>query len=55
MIKAIKKVNKILRVLFIGFIVIYGLVKIFDIVPKAKHERAEESAEEAVSEFDEIW
>ena len=36
MIKAIKKLNRILRVLFIGFIVIYGLVKIFDIVPKNK-------------------
>lgn len=55
MIKAIKKLNRILRVFFIGFIVIYGLVKIFDIVPKNKKESAKGSVDEAASEFDEIW
>ncbi len=55
MIKMIKKLNKILRVLFIGFIVIYGIVKIFDFVPKAKKESVGGTAEDAASEFDEIW
>lgn len=53
MLNMIKKINKVLRVIFIGFIAIYGIVKIFDIVPKEK--RQETAAEDRTSEFDELW
>ena len=49
----LKGLNKALRVLFIGFVGIYGLVKIFD---KDQTERVEDQNREYVtSEFDEIW
>lgn len=50
----IKKVNSVLRVVFIGFIAIYGIVKIFDVVPKKKKQQPA-SAEKRTSEFDELW
>lgn len=50
----IKKLNSILRVVFIGFIAIYGIIKIFDVVPKQKKQRSV-SAEKRTSEFDELW
>lgn len=54
MLDMIKKINKVLRVVFIGFVAIYGIVKIFDIVPKEKKQRTA-AAEERTSEFDELW
>ena len=47
----IKKLNSILRVVFIGFIAIYGIVKIFDVVPKNKTQQSV-STEKSTSEFD---
>lgn len=55
MINAIKKINKALRVVFIGVVVLYGIVKIFDIVPKENRERIGDSEEHKTSEFDELW
>ena len=50
----IKKLNSILRVVFIGFIAIYGIVKIFDVVPKKKTQQSV-STEKRTSELDELW
>ncbi len=55
MINAIKKINKALRIVFAGVIVIYGIVKIFDVVPKERTERTGSSEERKTSEFDELW
>ena len=53
MLDMIKKINNVLRFVFIGFIAIYGIVKIFDVVPKQK--KQETAAEDRTSEFDELW
>jgi hypothetical protein len=55
MINAIKKINKALRIVFAGVIVLYGIVKIFDVVPKERKERTGSSEERKTSEFDELW
>ncbi len=55
MINAIKKINKTLRILFAGVIVVYGIVKIFDIAPKEKKKRMVDSKEGATNDFDELW
>lgn len=54
MLKMFKKLNRILRVVFIGFIVLYGVVKIFDVVPKQKKDKGLKDTD-GISEFDEIW
>jgi hypothetical protein len=55
MVKALKKINNVLRVLCAGLVVIYGIVKIFDIVPKAYDKNEHIDKEDSTSEFDEIW
>ncbi len=55
MINAIKKINKALRIVFAGVIVLYGIVKIFDVVPKERKERTGSNEERKTSEFDELW
>ena len=55
MYQTLKKINKIMRVFFIGFIAIYGIVKIFDIVPKNRKEKPVADSDPATSEFDELW
>ena len=55
MYQTLKKINKIMRVFFIGFIAIYGIVKIFDIVPKYRKEKPVADSDPATSEFDELW
>ncbi len=55
MINAIKKMNRALRVIFAGVVVLYGILKIFDILPKEKKEWSTDSEERANSEFDELW
>lgn len=48
-----KGLNMALRILFIGFVGLYGFVKLF---AKDEAERVEDSNREYVtSEFDEIW
>lgn len=54
MFETLKKVNNALRIIFVGFTVIFALVKIFDIAPKNDF-RNTENDEQATSEFDEIW
>jgi hypothetical protein len=54
MIETLKKVNNALRIIFIGFTVVFALAKIFDVKPKTNFENTE-SGEPATSEFDEIW
>lgn len=51
----LKKINKVLRIIFIGFILIYGIVKIFDVVPKEKEEKRVRHVDKTTSEFDELW
>ena len=51
----LKKINKVLRVVFIGFIVIYGIIKIFDVVPKGDGEKKARHVDNTTSEFDELW
>lgn len=52
----LKKSKNILRILFIGVILIYSIVKIFDIKPTAcKKEHRRRQVDDEVSEFDEIW
>lgn len=55
MLDKIKKMNKILRVVFIGFIAVYGVLKIFDVVPKEKKKDRIIDTERRTSEFDELW
>lgn len=54
MLETLKRVNNILRIIFIGATAVFALVKIFDIVPK-KSIDVKEDAEPVTSEFDEIW
>lgn len=54
MLKTLKKINNIMRVLFVGFTAIFALTKIFDVTPKKTIENTE-SAEPITSEFDDIW
>lgn len=55
MLKTLKKINSVLRVVFIGFVVLYGIVKIFDVVPKETGKKKKGNIEHSTSEFDEIW
>lgn len=55
MIKAFKKINNILRILFIGCTGLYALTKIFHSVPEKHKVTGEEDTEHITSEFDEIW
>lgn len=55
MLRTLKKINNVLRVLFIGFIALYTIAKVFRIVPKDDTGISTENAEHATSEFDEIW
>lgn len=55
MLKTIKKINNVLRVVFIGFIAIYGIAKTFKVVPRKTKKVEEGAAEHSTSEFDEIW
>ena len=54
MLETLKKVNNILRIIFIGATAVFALAKIFDVVPKQKIDIGD-SAEPVTSEFDEIW
>ena len=54
MIETLKKVNNILRIMFIGATAIFAIVKIFDIAPKQNFDNTID-AEPVTSEFDEIW
>lgn len=55
MINTLKKINNALRILFIGFTVIFALTKIFNVNPKKNVVTGENNAEYVTSEFDEIW
>lgn len=55
MLKTLKKINSVLRVVCIGFVVLYGIVKIFDVVPKENDKKRRGNTEHNTSEFDEIW
>ena len=50
----LKKINKVLRTVFIGFILIYTIVKIFDVVPKDTKEKRVRHVDKTTSEFDEL-
>lgn len=54
MFETLKKVNNVLRIIFIGCTAVFALVKIFDVVPKKNIDNIE-SGEPVTSEFDEIW
>lgn len=54
MLEVFKTVNKCLRIIFIGFIAIAALIKVFDIKPKEEATFIDEE-DCATSEFDEIW
>lgn len=51
----LKKINKVLRIIFVGFILIYGIIKIFDVVPKINEEKRVRHGDHTTSEFDELW
>lgn len=53
MCETLKKVNNALRIVFIGFIAVISLVKVFDLAPEKK--AAKDASEPVTSEFDEIW
>jgi hypothetical protein len=56
MLDVLKTVNKILRVVFIGFIAITAIAKVFDIKkPADKITASGDEDEYNTSEFDEIW
>lgn len=55
MIRTLKKINNILRILFIGFTGIFALSKIFHTAPEKYTVAGENDAEHITSEFDEIW
>lgn len=42
-----------MRLMFIGFIGIYTILKIFDVSAKTKNSQV--NAEEVVAEFDDLW
>lgn len=54
MLETLRRVNNILRIIFVGATAVFALVKIFDIVPK-KNIDITDDAEPVTSEFDEIW
>lgn len=54
MLETLRKVNNILRIIFIGATAVFALAKIFDVVPKQSADTAD-GAEPVTSEFDEIW
>ena len=55
MVEVFKTVNKILRVIFIGFVGIIAITKIFDIKSDNKEIIEMDENDYATSEFDEIW
>lgn len=55
MLDVLKTVNKILRVVFIGFIAVAAIAKAFDIKPAEKAVVSGDEDEYTTSEFDEIW
>ena len=55
MVEIFKAVNKILRVIFIGFVGIFAIAKIFDIKSEPETVSYIDDADRDNSEFDEIW
>ena len=55
MLDVLKTVNKILRIVFIGFIAITAIAKALDIRPAEKAAVSVDEDEYNTSEFDEIW
>jgi len=54
--KMLKTSRTILRVVFIGFVLIFAIVKIFDIKPKEIiKEKRVRHVDHTTSEFDELW
>ena len=53
MCETLKKVNNALRIVFIGFVAIFALAKVFNLIPETKAEN--KASEPVTSEFDEIW
>ena len=54
MLEVFRTVNKILRFVFIGFVGIIAIVKVFDIKPEKETIVVDED-DYITSEFDEIW
>ncbi len=52
--ETLKKVNNALRIIFIGFTVIFALAKVLNVSPE-RNLKNTESGEPVTSEFDEIW
>ena len=55
MLDVLKTVNKILRVVFIGFVAVTAIAKALDIRPVEKTAVSVDEDEYNTSEFDEIW
>jgi hypothetical protein len=55
MLGVFKTVNKILRVIFIGFVGIFAIAKIFNIKSEPETVNFVDDADRDNSEFDEIW
>ena len=55
MLDVLKTINKVLRIVFIGFVGITAITKLFDFKSEEKTVIADEDREYITSEFDEIW
>lgn len=50
-----KAFNQLLRVIFVGFIGLYAIAKLFGSIPNEARHAANTDKEKTTSEFDEIW
>jgi hypothetical protein len=55
MLEFFKTLNKVFRIVFIGFVVLAAIVKAFDIKSDKDNVTELDEADYATSEFDEIW